>query len=263
MYLFFSQMYVSFRYDEFSRRSVSKSDSFQLIHWTLVFKSPFASRTSTIMITECVFPTELLYQILGYTSARDVIRWRTVSISSTGPLLRPQVTHSSFLLGFKVLCHHLPAGNVESSAHFMSPPELSLIGSLDRVHIRSERLAQSWSREMRRPLRLLSRTSIEIPFESYYYFPFQYRNYLIGDRWFIMDKPYTVLCNGLVLYDTHPKAETREVVLWEERDKKIKAWYYSMATCREGRWVVYGSVLTRKPTWLYVFIFLWIRVLPL
>jgi len=176
------------------------------------------------MITECIFPTELLYQILGYTSARDVFRWRTVSKQFCAITYEPEM--------WKAL---------HANAPFMCPPELPLIGSVDRALVRSERLAQSWSQDMC-PLRLLSR--IEIPFSVP---PFQHGTDLIGGRWLIM---CTVLCEELVLYDTHPNAEARVVptVLWEERDNKIKAWYNNRLMCREGRWVAYVLLFTGNPT---------------
>ncbi|KAI9457373.1 hypothetical protein HD554DRAFT_1780831 [Boletus coccyginus] len=84
--------------------------------------------TATIS-TQCIFPAELIVDILSYTDPRDIIRWRTVS------------------KWFRAITYDPAMWNIlYGNAPFVCPPgPFPSAASLERSLVRSARLAQSWT----------------------------------------------------------------------------------------------------------------------
>jgi hypothetical protein len=188
--------------------------------------------------SEWILPTELILQILGYTSARDVVRWRTVSLpsvidlpASSSPVLSSLCMQVS--KRFRAITYQL---NVWKALHanvpFMPPP-----GSLlERALVKSERLAKSWSHQIQQ-LRVLSVHRIHFDGDL----PFDHSIHLVDGRWFIACQSE----RRFVLYDTNDTHSIIDkthaappIVLWEQNDKIVQ-WVSSPGAYREGRWVVY------------------------
>ncbi|KAH0834257.1 hypothetical protein J3R83DRAFT_11613 [Lanmaoa asiatica] len=170
------------------------------------------------MPTQCIFPAELVCQILCYTNPQDVVRWRTVS-----KWFRAITRDSALWNGLYV------------NAHFITPPGPLPTVSFERALVQSARLAQSWTTQCLRTV-----SQVKIPFDG------QITNdNLIDGRWLIVCQ----LDRRFVLFDIDPNAETRVTqVLWEQ-EEEITSWVNCHATSGRGQYVVYVLLTTKLPQW--------------
>ena len=196
-------------------------------------------------MAQCIFPTELICEILSYTSPLDVVRWRTVSLFSLGGM-RVAVSYSLSPLSGKVskwVCaiSHDPEiwKALYVNAPFLRPSGPFHTVSFERAFVQSARLAQSWTTQR---LRTVSRVSV--PFDGCV----KGDRHLVGGRWLIVCQ----LHRRFVLYDTNANAETGgPQVLWEQT-QDIITWDKSLTTSEEGQWVVYVLFRTKDPPRWYV-----------
>jgi hypothetical protein len=197
------------------------------------------------MTTQCIFPTELIREILSYTSPLDVVRWRTVTCFPSAKL-RVALT---YLVSFpsaqvsKWFCAitHDPEiwKALYANAPFLRSPGPFPTVSFERAFVQSARLAQSWTTQ-----RLRTVSCVSVPFDGCVTDDL----HLVGGRWLVMCQLYRLF----VLYDTKANAETHAPqVLWEQ-EETITTWDMCLATSEEGHCVVYVLLSTKDPPRWYV-----------
>jgi len=181
---------------------------------------PATMSASTSMTTQCIFPTEVVCEILSYTSPLDVVRWRAVSRWFCTITRDPELWKALY-----------------ANAHFLRPPGPFPTISFERAFVQSARLARSWTTQSLRTV-----SSVSVPFDGS-----PEVLHLVGGRWL-------VVCQSnrrFVLYDTNPDAEPHAPqVLWEQ-EKEITTYEVCLPTLlsKEGQWIVYVLLRTDGPPW--------------
>jgi len=178
---------------------------------------------------QCIFPTELLVQILSLTTPRDVIRWRTVSKLLYAITYMPEIWKALY-----------------SNAPFMRPYELPPMDCIDLKLVELEQFAQSW---IHQPLK---RSVLScVPFCLNLIISGYENNHLIGGRWFI-----TYKLGQFSLFDIHSSPKPcNPQVLWSHTDK-IFSWRIILAMLQEEHWVAY-VVLSIANTSRLILLELW------
>jgi len=173
------------------------------------------------MAAQCIFPAELIGQILYRMDPLDVVRLRTVS------------------KWFRTLTYdRVLWTNMYADAPYPRPPgpfPSQSIASLERNLVKSARLAQSWTT---RPMRDVS--CIKINLEGETTMRSTPAPKLLHGRWLVVYEPN----RRFVLHDTQTGARR---VLWERDKLVVSPWDVCSMTSPEGQCVVY---LLLKPEWL-------------